>query len=159
MASEEQERLMNFILQSQAHGEVRLQRIEEAQEKSLQRVDRLERLAKLFVSAGRRERRERRAVDEKVGILISAHIEFESQVKEQISQLVAVQAHNEAFTQRNSESIAELRASIAEGNNKLRASITEVNAKLRDSIAEVNTNVGELANTVRHLALRNGNEN
>ena len=83
MASEEQERLMNFILQSQAHGEVRLQRIEDAQEKALKRVDRLERLAKLFVSAGRRERRERRAVDEKVSILISAHIEFENQIKEQ----------------------------------------------------------------------------
>jgi hypothetical protein len=145
MTSEERKRLMEFILQSQADSEVRLQRIEEsheridsAHEKALKRIDRLERLAKLFVNAGRRERREQRAVDEKVGILITSHIEVEAQMKEQreqLAQLIAAQAHNEAFTQKNSESIAEL----------------------KEHIDRVTNNVDRLAETVeRFIANKNG---
>ena len=42
-----------------------------------QRLDRLERIAKLFVKAGLRARRNMRQLDEKMNILIDAHIRNE----------------------------------------------------------------------------------
>ena len=129
MTPEERERLMEFILQSQAGSEIRLQRIEESHEKSVKRTDRLERLAKLFVGAGRRERRERRAVDEKVGIIISSHIDL----TEQVDRLILVQAHNEEISQKNAEAAIELRASLAASQARQEESVAALNASLAAS--------------------------
>ena len=167
MTPEERERLMEFILQSQAGSEIRLQRIEESHEKSVKRTDRLERLAKLFVGAGRRERRERRAVDEKVGIIISSHIDL----TEQVDRLILVQAHNEEIARKNAEAAIELSASLAASQARQEESVAALNASLaasqarqEESAAALNASleklgekVSNLADIVNNLATRNGN--
>ncbi len=96
MTDEERQRQMDFILQSQARSETR--------------IDRLERVVKLMVRAGLRARRDMREQDARISTLVDSQLHTEEIARlnnEAVSELAEA-------TRQNSDAIGELAGIVRE---------------------------------------------